>query len=557
MRKALFFIIFICTRLLIYGQQPLQMQLEQRGEVIVSFDAGYLKNIPNVGSWSVDKVINNKAYVYLNTKQYNKLLDLNIPFIPEPVPSLMANVQMAHTIVDMSAWDAYPDYDTYVGMMQQFATDYPDICRLDTIGTTVQNRSLLALKISDNVDKNESEPGFFYSSSMHGDELTGYVLMLRLADYLLKNYNNPQVKNLVDNLEIYINPLANPDGTFTSDNSTVSGASRYNASGVDLNRNFPDVITGKPAQGDSLMPETIAMIKFMQKHHFNMSVNFHGGNEVLNYPWDHKVQRHPDDAWFQFICRAYVDTVHSIDPNYMTDLKNGITNGYDWYTISGGRQDYVTHFLHGREITAELSTIKLVSPLMLPGFWDRNYKSLLHYMEQATYGIHGKITDSSGNPLEAKITVRDHDTDSSIVRTQGEGVFYRYLKAGTYTLDIEAPGYLTKTVAQVEVKDFEATPINIVLEPKPDTIDTISISEQKSGISLYPNPARESFVISSLLGYCLDNVQLFGLEGKLIKSRSGKGSPFMLMDVSDLSSGIYLICIQSKGINYSYKIVKK
>jgi len=44
--------------------------------------------------------------------------------------------------------------------------------------------------------------------------------MLRLADYLLENYTSDlKVKDLVDNLEIWINPLANPDGTYNSGNS--------------------------------------------------------------------------------------------------------------------------------------------------------------------------------------------------------------------------------------------------------------------------------------------------------------------------------------------------
>ena len=34
----------------------------------------------------------------------------------------------------------------------------------------------------------EAEPEVFYSSTMHGDETGGFILMLRLADYLLKNY---------------------------------------------------------------------------------------------------------------------------------------------------------------------------------------------------------------------------------------------------------------------------------------------------------------------------------------------------------------------------------
>ena len=50
---------------------------------------------------------------------------------------------------------------------------------------------------------------------MHGDEITGYVTMLRLIDTLAKGYGIvPQFTYLLQNVEIWINPLADPDGTY-------------------------------------------------------------------------------------------------------------------------------------------------------------------------------------------------------------------------------------------------------------------------------------------------------------------------------------------------------
>ena len=73
------------------------------------------------------------------------------------------------------------------------------------------------------------------------NETLGFILLQRLADYLLTNYGiDSLVTELVDNVEIWLCPLANPDGTYQNDNSTISSARRYNANMVDLNRNFPD-----------------------------------------------------------------------------------------------------------------------------------------------------------------------------------------------------------------------------------------------------------------------------------------------------------------------------
>ena len=66
-----------------------------------------------------------------------------------------------------------------------------------------------------------------YTSSMHGGETAGYVLMLRLIDTLLSGYGiTPKITNIVKNVEIWINPLANPDGTYWGGNNTVNQAKR-------------------------------------------------------------------------------------------------------------------------------------------------------------------------------------------------------------------------------------------------------------------------------------------------------------------------------------------
>ena len=56
-------------------------------------------------------------------------------------------------------------------------------------------------------------------------------MCLYLINHLVDNYGtDPQVTALVDDTDIWIMPLMNPDGN--------AAGSRYNANGTDLNRDF-------------------------------------------------------------------------------------------------------------------------------------------------------------------------------------------------------------------------------------------------------------------------------------------------------------------------------
>ena len=141
---------------------------------------------------------------------------------------------------------------------------------------------------------------------MHGDEVVGYYMMLRLIDYILNNATtDAEVMNILQNVDLWICPLENPDGTYYSADDRISSSysRRYNWNNVDLNRNYPFV----PGIGGSanVQPESQAIINWVADKHFVMSVNFHGGAELTNYPWDTwstNSRRHPDDDWFRMIC---------------------------------------------------------------------------------------------------------------------------------------------------------------------------------------------------------------------------------------------------------------
>ena len=449
---------------------------------------------------SIDNVKDNEVYAYANQREFARFIQLGYTYTSLPHPGSLINPKMSDEpskiIMD---WDVYPTYDAYVTMMNNFATTYPSLCRIVNAGPTVQSRAILFAVISHNVNTHEAEPQFMYTSSMHGDETTGYVLMLRMINYLLTNYGtDPNVTNLLDHEEIWINPLANPDGTYHGGNNTVNGAQRYNANNIDLNRNYPNMQMGPHPDGQAWAIENIDMMNVMAANHFSLSCNFHGGEEVVNYPWDTWPRLHADDSWWIYISRQYADTVHANSvPGYMTDLNNGITNGYAWYVVYGSRQDYMTYYKHGREVTIELSHTKLMPQAQLPTYWNYNWKSMFHYMEKPLYGIRGSIKDSiTLAPIgKANVFIAGHDIDSSDMYSDSTfGMYYRMIKGGTYSITFSAPYYYSKTITGIYAKDDSATTLNVLLRPiaVPVVKSGREIPESFSLSQNYPNPFNPS-----------------------------------------------------------------
>lgn len=467
--KNIFTLLVIFSSLL-FAQVDIREIFENKSEVYFKFeitDRSELDNLTNI--ISIDNVVNRKTvYAYANINEFEEFLKLNYQYEILPNPSSLIVPDMSSSIEDITAWDVYPTYDAYVNLMYQFQNNYPQICKIIDAGNTVQGRKILFAKISDNVEQRESEPQFMYTSSMHGDELTGYVLMLRLIDSLLTSYNNDaRITNMINNAEIWINPLANPDGAYRSGNNTVSGATRYNFNNYDLNRNFPDPVNGiNPNQ----QIEVTRFRTIQEANNFSLIANFHGGAEVVNYPWDTWANTgvnsriHADQTWYQYISHLYADTCQYYSPSgYMSGFDDGTTNGGDWYVIHGGRQDYTNWYRHGREVTIEISNTKLPPATQLPSFWEYNKRSFLNYIEHIFFGIKGVVTDTSGNPLRAKVSITGHDYDSSEVYSDAATGFYnRMIQPGIYTLKFQAPGYFDLITDQIQVSSYNTSVAVIV-----------------------------------------------------------------------------------------------
>jgi hypothetical protein len=408
---------------------------------------------------------------------------------------------------------SYPTYSDYTTQMQNFETQHSDIVDFFSIGKTGEgDKDILFVKLSNNVTIDEAEPKLLYTSSIHGDELTGFPLMLNLIDYLITAYkdkshtDHKRVSNLINNSEIWINPNANPDGTYhlSPDNSSVANARRGNGNNVDLNRNYPDNIAGPHNDGNAYQAETLLFMQLAADNHFVVSANFHGGTELINYGWDNTFNRHPDDNWWSLTAKEYRNNAQNNGPDgYMNDENNGITHGADWYQVFGGRQDFMNHYHQGKEVTIELSNSKKPHINELDDFWNYNKEALIDYLVQGTYGFKGLIKDAyTGLPIKgATVKILKHDDAGSWTVSDIDGDYYRPIYEGSYDIIFEAPFYepitlYNKTIANYKTKTLED--VNLI----PTTLFIINSINLKEAVSISINP---NWIINPPTNYFINN----------------------------------------------------
>ena len=256
------------------------------------------------------------------------------------------------------------DYHSYVELeadLQALERAYPQIARLYTIGLTLENRKIYALKISDNVGLDEAEAEILFLGCHHAREWISVEVPFLLARHLLENYaSDPAVRRLVDRSELWLVPLVNPDGLeytthfyrYWRKNRRLNADGSF---GVDLNRNY-DYAWGFDDQGSSpepaseiyrgtapfSEPEAQAVRDLFEGRHFRALISYHSYAQVILYPWGYTTALTDQEplhrtlaAEMSALMEAVNGRVYAFGPSAVSSyLTNGDTT--DWvFGISG------------------------------------------------------------------------------------------------------------------------------------------------------------------------------------------------------------------------------
>ncbi len=256
----------------------------------------------------------------------------------------------------------YINYAECIDTLRSLATRYPDLCSLFSLGPSYRGNDIWCLKLSDNPATDEAEPECLFDGAIHANEPVGTSTVIMFAEHLLGGYGEDSLATwLLDNRQVYVAPILNPDGViYNSDSGGASANWRKNrhpyppGDGVDLNRNF-GYKWGFDDQGSSpnprnwnyrgpapfSEPEAQAVRDFVLDRRIRTMIDFHMSGHWNLFPWCYDSIRSPELPYLN----AMAETLRS--NNHYPSHKTGQCawklyecNGVmiDWYhTDSGGK----------------------------------------------------------------------------------------------------------------------------------------------------------------------------------------------------------------------------
>ena len=219
---------------------------------------------------------------------------------------------------NFGGWHTYSENIAYLDSLH---TEYPTlISEKWAIGQSHEMRNIWAVRLSDNAGTDETgEPEILLDTMHHAREIMSGEFGILFADYLCANYGtDPVVTWLMDNRELYLVSIVNPDGVVYNETIEPNGGGmwrknrRYNGPGsygVDPNRNYPfewvgpgsstdpdsDLYRG-PSAGSE--PEVQALMNFINSREFVTHQSLHTYSNLTLYPWGYTTADTPDHDTF-------------------------------------------------------------------------------------------------------------------------------------------------------------------------------------------------------------------------------------------------------------------
>ncbi|XP_051857006.1 carboxypeptidase A4-like isoform X2 [Antechinus flavipes] len=213
--------------------------------------------------------------------------------------------------------------------MANIASEYPQIVKRLKIGESFEKRPLYVLKFSTGKKK---RPAIWLNHGIHSREWVTQATGIWIARKIPSDFygNKPTITSILNEMDIFLMPVANPDGyvySQTKDRSWRKNRSRKlfkKCVGVDLNRNWNVAFAKEGASDDPCSEEyhgpkphseveVKSVAKFIRKHrNFKSFIDFHSFSQLLMYPYGYTSNKCPDCDELDKLGKEAVKALYSL-----------------------------------------------------------------------------------------------------------------------------------------------------------------------------------------------------------------------------------------------------
>jgi hypothetical protein len=260
--------------------------------------------------------INSEEKAYLDNHKIRYTLLAN--------PEKLKQVNKANTLAEtkyfkLGSIDGFYTYKEIISFWDNLILKFPTLIKRDTIGYSIENRPILAYKLSTNYSIANNNR-VLYTALHHAREPLGLTTLYYFIADLLEKYENKdnEAIYLLQNRVLHFVPCLNPDSYLA--NEQTKGLTRKNARrindtifGVDLNRNYGTFEMWNSSKGGSSPlrthetyrgtepfsePETKAIRDYCLYYQFATALNYHSFGNLIIHPWE-LFQMNEDKYFFQ------------------------------------------------------------------------------------------------------------------------------------------------------------------------------------------------------------------------------------------------------------------
>jgi carboxypeptidase T len=252
----------------------------------------------------------------------------------------------------------YKDYRAITERMIALAATAPERATIHGIGSTLDGRTIWALRIG----RRNAKTPMMINGTQHAREWIAAMVTTCVADRLVREYDSdPAIRAFIDNTELWVVPVVNPDGyQYSWSSNRYWRKNRRGGYGVDLNRNFSVGWGGSGSSGRQgaqdyrgeyafSEAESAALRDLAKREQIKLHVDFHSYGQLVLYPWNYSPQKTKDQDRYAGIGDRMASAMFA-----KHETRYRLQQGVELYPAAGTMTDWAYGEANALSYTIEL-----------------------------------------------------------------------------------------------------------------------------------------------------------------------------------------------------------